>query len=527
MIEVSKINENKGNSVVYDISLDGTFVNALGLNILHNTDGFNFQLPKKYRYTKEHPYIGKGTNREVKEGVEYIEYEADVAEFNDLFMGRVYNKFSVQKMGLGIDEIVDSTINFSRKNYADYFPENPYPKDVKLVGNSIKSKKINTYIAKFLDVAIRQLLRGEGQAFIEEYYNYIDKIYNLRIPLRDIATKGKIKKSIDQYLKDIKEVTKAGRPKSRQAWYELAIKENLPVSNGDTVYYINTGTSKSHADVKKVTHWYEDKEEGKTEVTKDIEREFKKYNKDNKDKAGFKKISKNEWIKKFHPDAYYEEEVIMNCMVVPRWIIDNDDDKYCSDMEDEEFEYNVPKYISVFNNRIKPLLVCFSRDIRDQIMITNPKDRKYFTKEQCELVSGEPYKPSDQDTYEQLMTMEDKEIRFWLKYDMVPPFLEEARMGKWEDIVRDYNERMEREKELGIDVEKQALEEALGKLSIAEIDEFMDEGEVPQSILDICVLDPKTFKLMSKNYPDIEIGSLSMIVDAYENAKNNEQLEEF
>jgi hypothetical protein len=207
-------------------------------------------------------------------------------------------------MGLGIDEVVDSTINFSRKNYADYFPENPYPKDVKLVGNSIKSKKINTYIAKFLDVAIRQLLRGEGQAFIEEYYNYIDKIYNLRIPLRDIATKGKIKKSIDQYLKDIKEVTKAGRPKSRQAWYELAIKENLPVSNGDTVYYINTGTSKSHADVKKVTHWYEDKEEGKTEVTKDIEREFKKYNKDNKDKAGFKKIPKNEWIKKFHPDAY-------------------------------------------------------------------------------------------------------------------------------------------------------------------------------------------------------------------------------
>lgn len=463
----------------------------------------------------------------MKEGVEYTGYEADVAEFNDLFMGRLYNKFSVQKMGLGIDEVVDSTINFSRKNYADYFPENPYPKDVKLVGNSIKSKKINTYIAKFLDVAIRQLLRGEGQAFIEEYYNYIDKIYNLRIPLRDIATKGKIKKSIDQYLKDIKEVTKAGRPKSRQAWYELAIKENLPVSNGDTVYYINTGTSKSHADVKKVTHWYEDKEEGKTEVTKDIEKEFKKYNKDNKDKTGFKKIPKNEWIKKFHPDAYYEEEVIMNCMVVPRWIIDNDDDKYCSDMEDEEFEYNVPKYISVFNNRIKPLLVCFSRDIREQIMINNPKDRKYFTKEQCELVSGEPYKPSDQDTYEQLMTMEDKEIRFWIKYDMVPPFIEEARMGTWEDIVKDYNERMEREKELGIDVEKQALEEALGKLSIVEIEEFMDEGEVPQSILDICVLDPKTFKLMSKNYPDIEIGSLSMIVDAYENAKNNEQLGEF
>lgn len=33
--------------VVYDISLDGTFVNALGMNVLHNTDGF--QLPNAHR----------------------------------------------------------------------------------------------------------------------------------------------------------------------------------------------------------------------------------------------------------------------------------------------------------------------------------------------------------------------------------------------------------------------------------------------------------------------------------------------
>ena len=50
------------------------------------------------------------------------------------------------------------------------------------------------YISKFLSVGIRQLLKGDGQAFLNEYYSYIDKIYNYRIPLRDIATKGKIKK---------------------------------------------------------------------------------------------------------------------------------------------------------------------------------------------------------------------------------------------------------------------------------------------------------------------------------------------
>ena len=58
MIVVNNI--GKTDDYVYDISLDGTVVNALGLNVLSNTDGFNFQKPLKYRYTESHPYIGKG-----------------------------------------------------------------------------------------------------------------------------------------------------------------------------------------------------------------------------------------------------------------------------------------------------------------------------------------------------------------------------------------------------------------------------------------------------------------------------------
>ena len=232
MATVTKIRRKEGfsQSVVYDISMgEGTFVDALTGCVLHNTDGFNFQLPKKYRYTKEHPYIGKGNNREVKKGEEYNGYEADVAEFNDLFMGNAYGQNAINKMGLGIDEVLTSSINVSRKNYLDYFPENPFPKDVKKVGNTLKSKKLQNYVSSFMDVAVRQLLRGDGQAFIEEYYSMIDKIYNYRIPVRDIASKGKIKKSIEEYKRDVKQLTKAGRPKSRQAWYELVIKENLLV----------------------------------------------------------------------------------------------------------------------------------------------------------------------------------------------------------------------------------------------------------------------------------------------------------
>ena len=97
-----KIKNKKQKDFVYDISADGTVINALGWNCISNTDGFNFQLPKTFRYTEDNPYIGKGLSRESVEGKVYTGFQADVAEFNDLYMRG--------KNGLGIDEIVSSTI---------------------------------------------------------------------------------------------------------------------------------------------------------------------------------------------------------------------------------------------------------------------------------------------------------------------------------------------------------------------------------------------------------------------------------
>lgn len=456
-------------------------------------------MPKKYRYTKESPYIGKGLNRETVEGKEYTDFEADVAEFNDLFM-RVKN-------GLGIDEIVSSTINFSRKNYADYFPENSFPKDVKLVGNSIKSKKMPVYISKFLEKGIRHLLRNDGSAFLEEYYNYIEKIYNYQIPLRDIASKGKIKKSIKEYLEDIKQITKAGRPKSRQAWYELAIKHNLKVDNGDTIYYINTGKSKSHADVKKVTRYFINENNTDIDISAKIEKEYKLYKKENKENKNI--LEKEEWIKKTYPNASKDEEIVMNCVLVPQDVLDSDEDVFC----DDDMEYNTAKYIDMFNKRITPLLVCFNKNIREKILISNPDQRQYFTEEESILCSGEPNKITDQDTYEQLMTMEDKEIKFWTKYNLTPPFIEECGMGKWEDIVTEYNDRIKREKELGIDKEKECYYNIINNLSIDEINNFIDDGEIPKEILKIVDLNPATMEFVSKQFNEIVIGNIYDITD--------------
>ena len=524
MIKSKKL--EKGNvRVVYDISADGTFVNALGMNVLHNTDGFNFKLPpfETFRYTKEHPYIGKGLNREVKEGKEYVGFEADVAEFNDLYMRDFhYSPYSVNKMGLGIDEVLggyndDGTskpgacIQFSRKNYADFFPDEPYPKDVKLVGNTIKSKKMPEYISKFLSVGIRKLLQGNGSEFLDEYYSYIEKIYNYKIPLRDIATKGKIKKSIAEYKKDVQEITKAGRPKSRQAWYELAIKYNLIVDNGDTVYYVNTGKSKSHSDVKKVTHYFYFNNEGeKVEFTKEIDKKYKLYKKECSDNST-EPLEKEKWLREEYPNHFTEEEILFNCVPVPTEIVESEHDTFCS--EENGIEYNTAKYIDMFNKRITPLLVCFNRDIRGKILIENPEDRQFFTEEECVLSSGEPNKLSDQDTYEQLMTMEDKEIRFWIKYNLVPPFIEECKMGTWEEIKQDYLDRMEKEKQLGINIEREAFEKALNSITKEQIEKLNEEGIMPDSIKRIAELDPLTNNLVSKNFKDVVLGTINDIIE--------------
>ena len=422
-------------------------------------------------------------------------------------------------MGLGIDEVVDSTINFSRKNYADFFPENPYPEDVKKVGNSVKSKKMAAFIAKFLDKGIRLLLQKNGEGFLDEYYAHIERIYNYEIPLKDIASKGKVKKSIQGYIEDCKTITKAGRPKSRQAWMELAIKEGIKVDMGDTLYYINTGKSKSQADVKKITHYYVNSnnlfEEERKDMKSVLDKEFKKLKKENPS-HGYNDL--DDYVKKVHPEVVKEEEIVLHAMLLPREVIDSEEDIYCKDGE----EYNAPKYIDMFNKRIKGLLVCFKKEIRDKILITNPADRPVFSISEMTLCSGEPNKPTDQDTYEALMTMEDKEIRFWEAHpEFDIPFLEECGMN-WNDIHEEYLERMRKEKELGIDNVRKTYEEVLSKMTMEDIEKIEEDGILPTKLEKIIDIDPVSGAFVSKDYPEIVIGTISDMIDAIENQGNSE-----
>ena len=224
-----------------------------------------------------------------------------------------------------------------------------------------------------------------------------------------------------------------------------------------------------------------------------------------------------------YPGYYTEEEVIMNCILVPRDIVESEYNILCD--EENGIEYNVAKYIDMFNKRIKPLLVCFDKDIRDRIIVSNPEDRQYFTEEECQMSSGQPYKTSDQDTYEQLMTMEDKEIKFWMEYDLTPPFIEECGMGTWENIKKDYLWRKAEEKRLGVDTTREKFEIALNKLSISDIDNLLDDGIVPDSLSKLANINPTTGDFVCKEYPDVVLATLANLVDLLE--EKEKQINEF
>ena len=94
-------------------------------------------------------------------------------------------------MGLDIDGFWKSSINVSRKNYADLTEDGK----VDIVGNTIKSKALPDYIKEFIDLGLEMLLNGKGPEFIEYYYEHLQKIYDCDIPLKKIASKSRIKRT--------------------------------------------------------------------------------------------------------------------------------------------------------------------------------------------------------------------------------------------------------------------------------------------------------------------------------------------
>jgi hypothetical protein len=141
---------------------------------------------------------------------------------------------------------------------------------------------------------------------------------------------------------------------------ELAIENNLHVNLGDTIYYVNVGTKKSHTDVRL-------------------------------DKEG-KMLSR---------------------------LIDND---IIENKPDLLGDYNVDRYLAMFNSRIKGLLVVFDPDVRKKILISSPSKKIEWLKSELDLCNGKPIREKDQDTLEELFTPSEMEKKLWEKVGYDPDF---------------------------------------------------------------------------------------------------------
>jgi DNA polymerase elongation subunit (family B) len=397
-----------------------------------DTDGMNFSLPPEG--VDDRVYIGRGLNWLVKEGKEYRGYDADVAEFNDIFMKG--------EMGLDCDGTWDSCINLARKNYATMEQNGK----IKLTGNSIKSKKMPKYIEKFLDKGVKQLLKGEGKEFIEWYYEYIQKIFDQRVPLAEIASKARVKLSVDDYIKRSKQTTKAGNLNSRMAHMELLIKDGIQSNLGDTILYVNNGTKASHGDVQKVNK----PKKGWSQEQVDL---YFSVNENYREKEKF--LLKNGWEKSWSEDNWVRSDAInkeantgVPTDVAYRFANANNTDSVVqlncyriepSDLENNPEmlgEYNIQRAIATFNKRVEPLMIVFDDEVRDTLLVKDPEDRSFYTSDQCKLINGKPFSPGDQDdVYENLIKMEQGEVEFWESVGIDPNYMYGLAEEGWEEFV--------------------------------------------------------------------------------------------
>jgi hypothetical protein len=211
-----------------------------------------------------------------------------------------------------------------------------------------------------------------------------------------IAQRAKVKLSIDDYNKRSNEKTKAGHMMSRQAHMELAIRDGIAVSLGDVIFYVNNGLKASHGDVQKVNE---------------------KMSKQEKDQYSL-----------FHSkEPVLGSHIQLNCYRINP-----------SDLENNPTmtgEYNIARAVATFNKRIEPLLIVFNEEIRNNLIVADPKDRGLFTKEQCRLINGVPFNEGDQDKVEDVLTISPEEIKFWESINGNPNHIYDFAEEGWEDLV--------------------------------------------------------------------------------------------
>ncbi|MFW6219928.1 MAG: 3'-5' exonuclease, partial [bacterium] len=374
--------------------------------LLAVTDGVNFQIPDTTTIKVTNDGVSRGEPEDVIEKMWQYNGECGIAalieKFNEEEMPS--SKF----MSVDNDGEFISTLNLSRINYAllqevKDKKTGELKKKIKLTGNTIKSKTLPEYIEDFISNGLTMILEGNAVGFVRYYNEYVQKIFDMEIPIKKIASKSRFKQNIHDYLNRGKD--KNGREKGKQAHMELVIyerkkiaeklfqehknklefnkpEEELSISEkmrlvdvymppepelDSTLYYYNTGYRKSHGD----SSFVKDKDTGEM-------------------RASARLLDKNEMLE--NPDL--------------------------------KGEYNVDKYLSAFNSRVKKILVGFDSETAKAIIakIKRVREKNKETKETKEITTLEKcrltrdqikLKNFDKDDFDESMHLEEEEVKFW------------------------------------------------------------------------------------------------------------------
>jgi DNA polymerase elongation subunit (family B) len=376
--------------------------------LLAVTDGINFKIPNKTN-------IGFNDNGEVPVGVDCPIETAWKYNGKTGIAALIekYNKEEMKPPFMSVDNDGEyiSCLNLSRINYATLAnvkdkKTGETKEKVKLTGNTIKSKVMPEYIEEFIDKGFALILHGKGKEFVDYYYSYVQDIYYKQIPLKKIATKNRIKTSLNAYKKRGKD--KNGREKGKQAHMELLIEKREKIAKelfekykadiqftkdeekltpddklrlvatymppepalDSVVYQVNTGYIKSDGSSKRI----KDKETGEMRYASTL-------------------ISAEELLENPNLTGYY----------------------------------NITKYLDAFNSRVSSILAGFDEEVCNKML---SKIKKIKTKDEFgnkvvteELTPNinefEPdklvLKSFDSDIFEESMFLEEMEVEFWNK----------------------------------------------------------------------------------------------------------------
>lgn len=359
--------------------------------LLAVTDGINFHYPEKTNIRFNNEGMTEGLSEGLSEGSieELWQYNGKTG------ISALIEKYNAEEMkppymSVDNDGVSEACFNLARINYATLSLVKDKKSDqikekIKLTGNTVKSKTMSGYIEDFMQKGLDLILHDKGAEFVDYYNHYAGLIYHKEIPLKKIATKSRLKKTISEYNKRGK--NKNGKEKGKQAHMELLIEKRNKLArelfekHKDSLGFTKSEEKLTDADINKLVINYMPPEPEQDTVIYFVN-------------TGTKASDGNS----DHSTLITAEDLLDN--------------------PDMKGSYNVAKYLNAFNKRVSTLLVGFDPEIAKKIPSKIVKDKK--TKELTFVQNQFPsydlgLKLYDLDDYDSSMYMEDKEVDFWNK----------------------------------------------------------------------------------------------------------------